>query len=258
MAGRPWVWSQHWSDLLFLHWPVPAARLRAAVPAPLEIDQHGGRAWVSLVLFRLRVRPRWCPFLPVLSGLVEANLRTYVRLGDRPGIWFLSVHADNRLAMRIARLFTPMPYTYAAMHYCRDGERFRFEARPPSGPGLALTFCPAGNGPCKATDPLDVWLLERYRLFAAGTRGGLTEAEVDHPPWEVQSAEVSVSVNVLGRAAGLDLSAVAERAHYSPGVRARFGAFRQARIGDGASGDARLVRAAAENLGGFRTSTDCD
>src|SRR5438094_436421 len=108
MAER-WVWSQHWLDLLFLHWRVPPALLRSQVPAALEIATLDGSAWVSLVLFRLRVRPRWLPFLPCVSALLEMNLRTYVHYRDRPGIWFLSVHADNHLAMWLAKLLTPIP-----------------------------------------------------------------------------------------------------------------------------------------------------
>ena len=104
-----WVWSQHWLNVLFLHWQVPAAALRAHLPSALDIATYDGSAWVSLVLFRLRVRPRWLPYLPGLSDLVEVNLRTYVRFRDKPGICFLSVHADNRGAIFLAKRLTPMP-----------------------------------------------------------------------------------------------------------------------------------------------------
>src|ERR671923_2575569 len=45
-AGR-WIMGQTWADLLFAHWPVAAERMRALVPAALELDFFGGRAWVS-------------------------------------------------------------------------------------------------------------------------------------------------------------------------------------------------------------------
>jgi uncharacterized protein len=226
-----WVWSQHWQDPLFLHWQVPPEELRPRVPAWLEVDTYGGRAWVSLVLFRLRVRPRWLPFLPGLSTLVEANLRTYVRAGDEPGIWFLSVHADNGWAIRLARRLTPLPYVRAEMCYRRRGREFRFDARWPSPPGVALslTFLPGGEGTEAEEGTLDEWLLERYRLFIEDRRGRPLRAEVDHPRWVVaREVGVSVSVNRLGEAVGLDLSRAPDRAHYSAGVRARFGAFRAA------------------------------
>jgi uncharacterized protein len=225
-----WVWHQHWRDLLFLHWPVDLAVLRPHIPAPLEIDTHDGAAWVSLVIFRLRVRLRWLPFLPGISDLVEANLRTYVHWHGNPGIWFLSVHADNCLAIRLARLLTPMPYVHAVMRYQYNSRQgFQFEARHASTAGslAALTFLPTGTEAKSKEHSLDEWLLERYRLFARGRRAALVQAEVAHPRWAAQSVALSVSSNDFGGEFGLDLSREPERAHFATGVKASFGAFRR-------------------------------
>ena len=219
-----WVWSQHWHDLLFLHWRVDHAALRPHLPEPLEVDTHDGAAWVSLVLFRLRVRPRWLPFLPGISDLVEVNLRTYIHCQGKPGIWFLNVHADNRWAIRLARLLTPIPYEHARMSYQCLAGRYQFQA---SEPRAALTFQPTGCEAEPREHSLDEWLLERYRLFAHGRRGVLLQAEVDHPRWVTQSVALAVSANGFGAALGLDLSHAPEHAHFSRGVWARFGAFRR-------------------------------
>jgi uncharacterized protein len=230
-----WVWSQRWLDVLFLHWPVPAARLRPHVPFPLEIDAYDGDAWVSLVLFRLHVRPRWLPFVPWLSSLLEVNLRTYVRFQDRAGLWLLGAHADNRWAIRLARCLTPMPYTHAAMRYRRCGAEFRFRAwhGPAPDSESAFTFRPTGPRGEPQEHSLDEYLLERYRLFAPGGGSALVQAEVAHPRWVAQGARVCISANRFGRPCGLDLSSEPERAHFSPGVRARFGAFRRLETAEG-------------------------
>src|SRR4051812_2155420 len=87
----PWLWSQHWLDLFFAHWPVAVADLRPHVPAALEIDTCDGTAWVSLVAFRLeRIRRRWLPSLGFVTNALELNLRTYVHHQGEPGIYFLS------------------------------------------------------------------------------------------------------------------------------------------------------------------------
>ncbi len=44
--------SQRWCDLLFAHWPVPAAKLRPEIPARLEIDTCEGTTWIAAVPFR--------------------------------------------------------------------------------------------------------------------------------------------------------------------------------------------------------------
>src|SRR6266446_9235820 len=72
------VGEQDWSDLLFLHWRVPALDLRDRVPARLSIDQRDGSAWVSMTPFTLRNgRLRGLPPLPDFH---ELNFRTYVTL----------------------------------------------------------------------------------------------------------------------------------------------------------------------------------
>jgi uncharacterized protein YqjF (DUF2071 family) len=159
---------------------------------------------------------------------VEANLRTYIRCRDQPGIWFLSVHADNAWAIRLARMLTPMPYIRADMSYQRQGNHFQFKVQPRSSTysALSLTF---HLNPIKRTateGTLDAWLLERYRLFITDRRQHLLEANVTHPPWVIQNADVAISANSIGEQAGLELPSVQVRAHFSAGVRARFGGFR--------------------------------
>src|SRR5262249_51277802 len=144
-------------------------------------------------------------------------------------IWFLSVHADNSWAIRLARWLTPLPYVRAGMCYRRTGREFQFEARWPSSPGvgLSLRFVPGRDGTEAGEGTLDAWLLERYRLFVEDRRGRLLQAEVDHPRWVVaREVEVSVSASSIGESVGLDLSRAPDRAHFSAGVRAHFGSFR--------------------------------
>src|SRR5262245_4554326 len=105
-----------WHDLLFAHWPVPVAAMRALVPAPLEVDTFDGAAWIGVVPFRMtRVGPLWLPPIPGVSSFAELNVRTYVTRDDKPGVWFFSLDAANPLAVRTARRFFHLPYFHAAM-----------------------------------------------------------------------------------------------------------------------------------------------
>src|SRR6185436_12288097 len=98
--ARSWVMAQSWHQLLFAHWPVDAGALRGLIPRPLEIDAFEGQAWLGVVPFTMTgIRLRWLPPVPGLSAFHELNVRTYVTLGDRPGIWFLSLDASNRVAV---------------------------------------------------------------------------------------------------------------------------------------------------------------
>jgi len=246
------VWAQEWLDVVFLHWAVPAERLAGLVPAPLRVEEFEGSAWVSLVVFRLRVRPRWLPFVPGVSDLLEVNLRTYVRLGDEPGIWLLRALADNRWALWLARLLTPMPYEHARVRRRRQGGTDLIHARcaGPRPSGLTLACSASSPGGEAGPGTLDEWLVERYRLYARGAGGRIVQGDGSHPPWRVaRTSDVSVAENTLGGA--LDLARKPDLAHTSEGVTARFGAFVPSEVGRGplllagTPGVARSVRGAA-------------
>jgi uncharacterized protein len=223
-----WTWVQRWSDLLFLHWPMPIAALEERLPAGVEADTWQGSAWMSFILFRLKVRPAWLPFLPGVSDLTEINLRTYVRCGSRTGVWFLSMHADNRWAVRLAKLLTPLPYYHTPLSYQCMGTAFGFTGCGALSPDVprTLTFQPKGEVRAAADEALDAWLLERYRAFV-GIPDGITEAEVAHVPWMIRAVELSWEAGGLGESWGLDLSRPPERCHFAAGVEARFGRFRR-------------------------------
>src|SRR5687768_7102390 len=121
--SRPWVLKQTWSDLLFAHWPVPAEALRNVVPPELEIDERDGMGWVAIVPFKLSgLRLRALPQVPGLSAFPEINVRTYVTVGGRPGVYFFSLDADNLLGIQIARSWFKLNYYQARVAMSRCGE----------------------------------------------------------------------------------------------------------------------------------------
>jgi len=181
-------------------------------------------AWVSAVAFHMaRVRPRGLPPLPPVSNFLELNLRTYVRLDDKPGVFFLSIHASKRLAVQVAKWFSPLPYSYARMDCSREDERYRFRCKA-ADPDKELVFeacyTPESEMFAAGRDSLDEWLLERYCLYVGNRSGGLIRAEVHHDQWPVQDVDVEIRSNSLGRSFGLVLSPSPDRAHFSSGVNA--------------------------------------
>lgn len=68
--------AQVWHDLLFAHWPMDPALMRARVPPALELDTFDGAAWLGVVPFRMSgVRLRGLPALAGLSAFPELNVR---------------------------------------------------------------------------------------------------------------------------------------------------------------------------------------
>lgn len=226
------TWEQSWSDVLFLHYAVSPGAVEPHLPRGVELDTFDGDAWISLVFFRLTLRPAGWFYVPGFSSLRELNVRTYVTCDGLPGIIFLRMFADNRLAIAAARLLTPLSYEPADLLAAqRDGWQ-RAECRPKSGRGaLAIEFQAEATAAAAEVRSLDAWLVERYRLFVQAYDGPLLAAEVEHPPWMLSSIRTRTLHQSLESGLGVPLGEVAA-AHYSTGVAAQFGQFRVARAAD--------------------------
>jgi uncharacterized protein YqjF (DUF2071 family) len=75
VPATPWTWRQTWLDLLFAHWPVPAANVRPFVPKALAIQEFAGTSWVGVVPFRMTgVMRRPFPDLPGVSAFAPTTL----------------------------------------------------------------------------------------------------------------------------------------------------------------------------------------
>src|SRR3954454_9662375 len=116
MPGMPWLMTQSWHDLLFAHWRVDLSEIRRAVPAAFDLDLFDGAAWLGIVPFHMtNVGLRATPMVPWISAFPELNVRTYVRVADRPGVYFFSLDAARGLAVAAARALLNLPYYTADM-----------------------------------------------------------------------------------------------------------------------------------------------
>ncbi len=211
---------QRWHQLLFAHWPVPSAPLRARLPAGLELDTFEGEAWLGLVPFRMSaVRLRGTPALPGLSAFPELNLRTYVRRGEHRGVWFFSLDAASSLAVRVARAWFHLPYFHARMDCGEDvdGVRYHSVRTHRAAPAAELLARYAPLAPVEFARPgtLEHFLTERYCLFAASPRGALLRGDIHHRPWPLQRAEAEFERDTLAQASGLARPDGSPRLHFA-------------------------------------------
>src|SRR5258708_2809423 len=114
LPKEPWIMTQNWDDLLFAHWSVPVEAMRQVVPAVLPLDTYDGKAWIGVVPFGISsFRPRWVPPIPGLSYFPELNVRTYVTVQDKPGVYFFSLDTNSPPSVVGARLWYRLPYFLA-------------------------------------------------------------------------------------------------------------------------------------------------
>lgn len=210
LPPRPWALTMQWRDLLFLHWPVPAAALQLLLPRGLEIESWDGTAWLGIVPFRMaRTRLRWLPPLPTATVFPELNVRTYVRHGDRSGVWFFSLDAHSRLAVEGARATFRLPYFRATMTCRTQGDAIVYTSErtdrrgPPAR--FAARWCHGSASAPAAPGTLAHFLTERYCLFAADRSGAVRCGEIAHAPWRLMSASVELGACAMTQLLDLEL-----------------------------------------------------
>ena len=215
LPAGSWVMAQTWHDLLFAHWPVEPRVLRSIVPVELPLDIFDGRCWVGVVPFHMSgIHARGLPPIPGLSRFPELNVRTYVTLGGKPGVYFFSLDAASLPAVRTARKFFHLPYYYASMSAQPNGDWIDYHSRR-LGSNAEFHGCyrPVGHIP---TSPgsLEHWLTERYCLYTVH-RNFIFRGEIHHRPWPLQKAEAEIDVNSVAVAAGIQLPSDPPLLHFS-------------------------------------------
>lgn len=211
LPDAPWVMAQRWSNLLFAHWPVRTDNIRALVPSSLPLDLYDGTAWLTIAPFYVsHLHARGIPPLPFTSAFPELNVRTYVTLGGKPGVYFFSLDAGSVAAVIGARTLYHLPYMNADMGIDVQGDgsvkyrSHRTDSRAPAADFVAR-YRPVGEPSHAAPGSFDHWLTARYCLYTADSTG-VHRAEIHHKPWPLQDATAEIEVNTMAVAAEIVLA----------------------------------------------------
>lgn len=230
LPSTPWVMFQSWRRLLFAHWPVAAERLRPLVPEPLVLEEFGGHAWLGLTPFRVvGLRLRCLPPISGVADFPEMNLRTYVRVGDRPGVFFFSLDAASRAAVVGARTLYRLPYRLARMTARwrpaggddRGGDPedgwIEYRSRRMDDPGAEFRgrYRPAGAVFRPQPGTLEHFLTERYALYSVLGSGRVLRADIHHAPWRLRPAAAEIERNTVADAHGIPLPDSEPLLHFS-------------------------------------------
>lgn len=217
--NEPWIMYQEWHDLLFIHYEIPQEVLRQLVPPELALDSYKGHTYVGMTPFHMKnVRPRGLPAFPRLSAFSEFNFRTYVKVDDKPGVFFFSLDCSNPMAVTAARSLFHLPYFHAEIDIQHDGPWIRYHSRrlDEDGPAseVKLTYRPVGECRHAEMGSLEYFLAERYCLYAVNN-GKVYRCEIHHGPWPLQIAEAEIESNTIPDFIGLQLPDQKPLLHYS-------------------------------------------
>jgi uncharacterized protein YqjF (DUF2071 family) len=209
--------TQTWHDLLFAHWPIDPRQLRPKIPAEFPLDLYDGVAWVAVVPFRMtNVGPRGVPALPMASAFPELNVRTYVTVDGKPGVYFFSLDAASAMAVAAARALFNLPYYRASMSIARRGLEIEYQSRRITGGSAELTarYAQDGSPFQPRAGSLEYFLTERYCLYHKSRRGRPYRLEIHHPPWTLRAAHAQLVDNTMAQASGVALPSEAPLLHF--------------------------------------------
>lgn len=233
LPADTWVMFQRWDRLLFAHWPVPYEALRPLVPESLPLDQFDGSAWIGIVPFEVTgAYIRGLRGLPLASDFPEINVRTYVTVQDKPGVYFFSLDAGSALAVAGARLLFRLPYFYSKLRIGAEGATVKYESERdhPDAPNASFTasYRPVGDVFEAAPGSIEYFFVERYCLYTVDRLKRIYRAEIQHRPWPLQPAEAEIERNTMAAAAGVTLPDAAPLLSYAQSQPTRIWPLRRA------------------------------
>lgn len=210
MSTRSWSLFMRWHDLLFAHWRIPARSIAPLIPRGLKLDLFDGDAWIGVVPFRMSgIRHRVAPSVPGLSAFAELNVRTYVTHNDKSGVWFFSLDAASRVAVRVARWKFYLPYFDARMSCEMAGDNVIYRSRRTHRGAepceFAASYRPTGAIYHSVPGSLDAFLTDRLCLYAADKLGLIYRGDISHRPWPLQPAAATITANTMANPLRLKL-----------------------------------------------------
>jgi len=224
LPNSPWTMKQIWSDLLFAHYPIKFEVLRKLVPEALHLDSYNGMCWIGVVPFRMSgIRLRGLPSIPGTDQFPELNVRTYVTLDGKPGVYFFSLDAANWLAVKGAKTLYHLPYWHADMEIKNSGTNIEFNSKrlQDNEIELACSYRPISEPFQASKGSFEEWMVERYCFYTLNSSGVPLRCDILHEPWRLQEAEAEFRYNSILSKQGIDVASDSPIVHFAKKIEVR-------------------------------------
>ncbi|HWK22969.1 MAG TPA: DUF2071 domain-containing protein [Ureibacillus sp.] len=194
----PWIMKQTWNDVLFAHYPIQRKVLEKLVPRELTLDTFNDTGWITIVPYLTSsMHLRGLPPVPGLATYPGFNIRTYVNVNGKPGVYFFKLIAANYIASYAAKCFFRLPYSYMKINYRRPNDVIVFESEKKSGIQLLCNYKSLSAAQPTEKGSMEEWLVERYCLYTVNKKGVIYRADILHEPWNLEKAEADFYENTL-------------------------------------------------------------
>lgn len=217
----PWIMRQTWNNLLLANYPIKLDILRKLVPKKLPLDSFDGMGWIGVVPFHMTgLRLRGVPPVPGTDRFPQINVRTYITLDGKPGVYFFSLDAANWLAAKMAKTFFHIPYNFADIRVESSESTFHFESKR-KDMGLVCSYRPISEPFYAEKGSFDWWMVERYCFYTVNKKGVPLRCDILHRPWLLQRAEAEFPQNTMLSMQGMQVESNNPTIHFSKKVEVR-------------------------------------
>lgn len=205
--------EQKWEDILFLHWPVDKKLLQAQLPPAFQINEWGGSAWLSAVIFTAKeTKLIKTPRILSYPNFSQFNLRTYVNFDQEKGVYFLSNKSNDPLMTNLGRL-AGLPFTHGQINYqpFEKGAQIQIFDRHQKK-GLSLSYRQSSQSFQAKEDSLAHFLTEKYCIWMIKGKS-ILKLPVSHSSWTLKEADLHIkNKSLVAEYISEDTSPIA---HYS-------------------------------------------
>ena len=189
---------QKWETLSFMHWSVDKKIISKYIPNGLTLDLYENGAYIGLIPFMMKnVRPRWGFSVPFISNFPEFNIRTYVKKGNKRGVFFLTLDAQSIITRIYASNFFHLPYRYSRGYVIRKNGSFLWSSNR-LYKGFELEGSCEGYGEFEYAekDSLEEFFFERYYLYIS-SNNQIKSGRIKHHKWKIKKAKPRITKNAF-------------------------------------------------------------
>lgn len=176
--------TARWLNLVNVTYRVPVNLLEPYVPRGVTLDVDKGDSFVSFVVFEFRDTRVRGVSVPFHRDFPEANLRFYVRHGDRRGVVFIREYVPKAAIAWTARWIYNEPYRKTAMA-CSENSGENVVIRYRVGP-VEMNVTTGKKEMIPAETTREHYFKEHHWGFGRRRNGETLVYRVDHPVWAVR------------------------------------------------------------------------
>ena len=217
----PWIMKQTWHDLLFAHYPVKLELLQKLVPPVFQLDSYNGIGWVGVVPFHVQNhRVRLLPPIPGFDRFAQINIRTYVTVNGKRGVYFIRVHMNHLIAGVLAKTFYYMPFQAAIVKMEQSDRYINFCSIKSKQIEFQCHYTPISESKLAEKASFEHWLVERYSMYSLNRKGEVMRSDILHNYWPLQLAEGEITNHSILLNEGIQVANNEPILHYAKKMEA--------------------------------------